>query len=421
MSDTAREVTECIAELVEGSSLLKARRSGNPHFRYFSLSPDLTRLSWGAASNRAAEKTIRISEITEIRFGQVSAVFKKNKIPEYEALSFSAMYSDRSLDIVCADRREFEVWTTALQALLNGFNDKGAIEAVKTTRTVTSSLLMEKIGIKTKLSVVQNACDLYSCGGGFRGMLGHGEEELERSPRVIEALLGRNIVYVACGVAHTIALSDDGEVFSWGSGRYGRLGQGHLRDRFSPLMIDRPLRGRDVVQVACHEFHSAALCENGELFTWGKAGPHLGYTVSGNKQLEPRLVEQLSGKRVKHVACGALHTIACSDAGAVFTFGQNKYGQLGLGQTSSDTVPKQLQTLSDVSRVCSGRYHCAAMTTSGTLFMWGWGERGQLGQGDNSNQYIPRLLKELKDHVISDVACGDGHTVALSSKWNHIM
>jgi len=52
-----------------------------------------------------------------------------------------------------------------------------------------------------------DACDLYSCGGGYRGMLGHGEEELERSPRVIEALLGRNIVYVACAVAHTIALS----------------------------------------------------------------------------------------------------------------------------------------------------------------------------------------------------------------------
>ena len=44
-------------------------------------------------------------------------------------------------------------------------------------------------------------------------MLGHGEEELERSPRVIEALLGRNIVYVACGVAHTIALS--GKITQW--------------------------------------------------------------------------------------------------------------------------------------------------------------------------------------------------------------
>lgn len=100
-SSTTREVAQCIAELVEGSSLLKARRSvsllvvicvydivlalqGNPHFRFFSLSPDLTRLSWGAASNRTAEKTIRISEITELKFGQVSSVFKKNRIPEYE-------------------------------------------------------------------------------------------------------------------------------------------------------------------------------------------------------------------------------------------------------------------------------------------------------------------------------------------------
>jgi len=107
-------------------------------------------------------------------------VFKKNRIPEYEvlaresrdslllfnllqALSFSAMYSDRSLDIVCANRREFEVWTTALQvgvvmlylviihiflqALLNGFNDREAIEAaglMKSSRNATSSLVVIK-------------------------------------------------------------------------------------------------------------------------------------------------------------------------------------------------------------------------------------------------------------------------------------
>lgn len=65
---------------------------GNPHFRYFSLSRDLTFLSWGAASNRAAEKTIRISEITEIKFGQVSAVFKKNRIPEYEVYTHVIVY-----------------------------------------------------------------------------------------------------------------------------------------------------------------------------------------------------------------------------------------------------------------------------------------------------------------------------------------
>jgi len=100
----------------------------------------------------------------------------------------------------------------------------------------------------------------------------------------------------------------------------------------------------------------------------------------------------------------------------VFTFGQNKYGQLGLGQVASVTMPTELKTISDVNRICSGRYHCAAITSAGSLFMWGWGERGQLGQGDNSNQYVPTLVNELKDHVITDVSCGDGHTVALISK-----
>ena len=59
------------------------------------------------------------------------------------------------------------------------------------------------------------ACDLYTWGSGVRGMLGHKDEDSERLPRVVEALLGRDIVMVACGAAHTMALSGerDGHVF----------------------------------------------------------------------------------------------------------------------------------------------------------------------------------------------------------------
>ena len=123
------------------------------------------------------------------------------------------------------------------------------------------------------------ACDLYTWGSGLRGMLGHKDEDSEKVPRVVESLLGRDIVMVACGVAHTIAVGGmyihiyalslppslslcavSGEVYSWGSGFYGRLGHGNLRDRFSPLMIGAPLRGQAVTYIACHEFHSAAVC-----------------------------------------------------------------------------------------------------------------------------------------------------------------
>lgn len=142
-------------------------------------------------------------------------------------------------------------------------------------------------------------------------MLGHKDEDDEKMPRVVESLLGRDIFMAACGVAHTLAVSGEGEregavshsvqtltvcipplthhtslstphsslltlhpslfpphashtasgeVFSWGSGFYGRLGHGNLRDRFSPLMIGAPLRGQAVTYIACHEYHSAAVC-----------------------------------------------------------------------------------------------------------------------------------------------------------------
>ena len=51
----------------------------------------------------------------------------------------------------------------------------------------------------------------------------------------------------------------DGNVYSWGSGIYGQLGHGNLRDRFSPLMIGVPLRGVGITLVSCHEYHSAAV------------------------------------------------------------------------------------------------------------------------------------------------------------------
>jgi len=146
--------------------------------------------------------------------GQNTPNFKRNPIPQYESCSFSLLYSGRSLDIVCKDKREFDVWTTGLQALMNGFNNPDAVETHVSQhvrrQTMTDDKLKVSLGtLKTKVVVKENACDLYTWGAGTRGMLGHKDEFDERLPRVVESLLGRDIVMVACGVAHTIALSGE--------------------------------------------------------------------------------------------------------------------------------------------------------------------------------------------------------------------
>ena len=51
----------------------------------------------------------------------------------------------------------------------------------------------------------------------------------------------------------------DGRIFTWGAGHYGRLGQGNLRDRYSPLWVDNPLRGIHITHIACYDSHSAAI------------------------------------------------------------------------------------------------------------------------------------------------------------------
>ena len=61
-------------------------------------------------------------------------------------------------------------------------------------------------------------------------------------------------------------------MFTWGSGSYGRLGHGNLRDRFSPLMIGGVLRGAGITFVACHEFHSLAVSGTCEREREGEGG-----------------------------------------------------------------------------------------------------------------------------------------------------
>ncbi|KAK3751866.1 hypothetical protein QZH41_009679, partial [Actinostola sp. cb2023] len=345
-------------------------------------------------------------------------------------LSFSLVYkvsngSSRTLDIVCKSKQEFEVWTTGLQALLSGFNDKQALdskslEVAETDQTDGENVKVEfsRLGLEI-VRYKEDACDMYTWGKGTTGMLGHGEDTEELSPRVVEALLGRDIRKVACGTSHTVALSKDGSVFSWGSGYGGCLGQGHLRDRFTPLRI-AALHGKDVMEIACNELHSVAVCSNGQLLTWGKGGPRLGYDCS-SKETSPRLIQGLDDIKVVHVSCGLKHTLVCTKNGKVFSFGDNEYGQLGVADIVSAAKPICVSGLSNhcIVKVSCGRNHSAALADFGALWLWGWNEYGQLGNCSFTNTSKPVLLgsiSDLRHEAITDVSCGAFHTVFLTKK-----
>ena len=150
---------------------------------------------------------------------------------------------------------------------------------------------------------------MYTWGEGKNGKLGHGDDTDEFNPRILEPLLGKDIIAMSCGREHTIAVTDEGEVYSWGTGAGGRLGNGKERNRFTPLAI-AGLRGRYVNQVSCGEAHSAAISGNGVLFTWGRGEyGQLGYEEQ--KQLVPQEVDSApwDSKQVAQVSCGRNFTL----------------------------------------------------------------------------------------------------------------
>eukprot|EP00324_Dicrateria_rotunda_P011066 CAMPEP_0206174618 /NCGR_PEP_ID=MMETSP1474-20131121/52608_1 /ASSEMBLY_ACC=CAM_ASM_001110 /TAXON_ID=97495 /ORGANISM="Imantonia sp., Strain RCC918" /LENGTH=305 /DNA_ID=CAMNT_0053584287 /DNA_START=213 /DNA_END=1127 /DNA_ORIENTATION=+ len=163
------------------------------------------------------------------------------------------------------------------------------------------------------------------------------------SPTLVESLVGRKILQVCLSSFHAIALvsipgTDSGrEVFTWGAGSKGQLGHGNLDKQKDPKSIEA-LKSSNVISISASEAHSACVSDKGQVFIWGSNEERiLGVPVDSNIITSPTLVEGMRSVSIHIVQCGLQCTAAISTNGALFTWGKNKYGQLGLG-TDLDSV-----------------------------------------------------------------------------------
>ena len=179
------------------------------------------------------------------------------------------------------------------------------------------------------------------------------------TPAIIQnSLLGRKVVQVACGSHHSLCLTADGDIFSWGQNNCGQIGSGTTTNQSTPRKVSASFGGRKVTRITCGQTSSMAVLENGEVYGWGYNGN--GQLGLGNNinQLNPQRVTGLQvkifqlgvenisfllqGVVVTMVVCGYAHTLAVSDEGALYAWGANSYGQLGTGQESSRNLKDKL-------------------------------------------------------------------------------
>ncbi|ELU07510.1 hypothetical protein CAPTEDRAFT_122289, partial [Capitella teleta] len=177
------------------------------------------------------------------------------------------------------------------------------------------------------------------------------------------------------------------------------------------------IREDKVLHISCGDEHTSLLAGDGRVFTfgdnaWGQLG--LGHTKPVTK---PTRIKSLKAEKVHQVACGRSHTLLATESGKIYSFGCNNDRQLGLGlddeKVCSPTVIKGLESHA-VKMLSAGMYHSCVLTDKGSVYLWGGGEEGQLGFGEDVTKHETPERLDVDDEVVC-IACGYYHTALVTA------
>ncbi|MFA7150813.1 MAG: prepilin-type N-terminal cleavage/methylation domain-containing protein [Candidatus Paceibacterota bacterium] len=244
-----------------------------------------------------------------------------------------------------------------------------------------------------------------------------------------------NVINIAAGGRFSLALKNDGTVWAWGRNGSGQLGDGTTTDKLTPVQV-RGVSGSgyltDIVAIAAGGLHSLALKSDGTVYAWGEnvVGQLGDVDTYQTNSTSPVKVNGVGGEgyltNVAAISAGYVHSMALKNDGTVFTWGRNYNGQLGDG---SGLIEKQtpvqvkgvggVDYLTDIEEISGGHSHSLALKSDGTVFAWGWNYNGQLGDDTTSSKSTPVQVKG-KDGIgyltdIISIAGGSYHSVALKS------
>jgi alpha-tubulin suppressor-like RCC1 family protein len=184
---------------------------------------------------------------------------------------------------------------------------------------------------------------------------------------------------IAAGNSFALAGTSGGAAFTWGSDNHGQLGQSQPLNRSAPI-VSNGLSG--VTQLTAGNGFTAALRSDGTVWVWGNNMSNVRGTNGGSSST-PSLVPSLTN--VTQIAAGQGHLVALRGDGTVWTWGDNPYGQLGRGFSTFDNVgpqpfePQMVPALSGVAYIAAGDRSSFAVRGDGALWAWGSNELGQLG------------------------------------------
>lgn len=295
---------------------------------------------------------------------------------------------------------------------------------------------------------IHNDGTVWAWGTNRAGQLGNGNTISSSLPRQVRGFAGEEYLsgvksvslssFIYDYVGYVVALRSDGAILAWGSNQYGQLGDGTFDSSLEPLRVisgsgDGILSG--IEQVAAGAEHTLALKEDGTVWAWGSGESGALGDQSIVDATFPVQVKDSQGtgylSDIVAIAAGNLFSLALSNNGTVWAWGNNRDGQLGNNTTSSaNTLPVQVKSPSAVgvlenvvSISAGGRNNTnptgssLALAADGTVWAWGGNNYGQLGNDTQSSSSLPVQVKNMTGDGylsgITSISMGVGHALAL--------
>lgn len=298
---------------------------------------------------------------------------------------------------VAAVKRDGSLWTW-------GSNSYGELG----DGTTASSRVPVKIGVgfssaaagTIRTIALRKDGTLLSWGDNRWGTLGYGETRYYYpSPGIV----GTGFRAIALEHGHAVALKTDGSVWTWGYNIDGRLGDGTTQQRTLPLQV-----ATGFVAVAASSSFSGAIKADQTLWLWGN---------NDTGQLQGLPTRYVTPKRMpmdfvsiessKDTAFGEFHSqsFGIRQDGSLWAWGDNRFGQLGDGTTTSRPSPVQVGT--GFVQVAAGGHHTLGVKSDGSLWAWGENTQGELGKGNLTASLIP-------------VRIGEGYTMVGARTWGSV-
>jgi alpha-tubulin suppressor-like RCC1 family protein len=229
--------------------------------------------------------------------------------------------------------------------------------------------------------------NLWTWGYGSAGRLGNASTTLTNSTPVTTFSGGSNWKQVSAGVVHAAAIKTDGTLWVWGNGTLGRLGINDVTIRSTPVTT---FAGGNNWKQVSSAAGTAAIKTDGTLWIWGLGSSgRLG--TNDTTQRNTPVTTFAGGNNWKQVSCGYQHTAAIKTDGTLWIWGRGEFGRLGNAVTTGN-ISTPVTTFAggtDWKQVAAGYRHTAAIKTDGTLWTWGNGNNGQLGNGLTTNVSTP--------------------------------